>query len=194
MAVDPKADEAPPVEPVLAGAGAAVVPEPPTPAGAVNDSEGAAFTADELALEPVAGACAVLEAIAAGPAAIGPAVAEPAVAEPEAPELVAPEPEAPVFGAPEPVLVEAAETGFELGALVRVTPVESPAGGFPVGELTPGTSPTGLIAFLMPVAATSFEDVLGEVTLAGSGDLEGVAPLIGTPTGLEVPADAGIAR
>ena len=207
MAVDPKADEAPPVELMLAGA-AAVVLEPPTPAAAVNGSEAAALAADKLALEPVAAACVVPELPAvAGLAATEPAGAEPAAAEREVLELVAPEPEAPGFVAPEParggaansMLVEPAVPGIELVALVRVTPVESPAGGFPVGELTPGASPTGLIVFLMPVAATSFEDVLGdgvlgEVATTGPDALEGVALLIGTPTGLEVPADAGIAR
>ena len=223
MAVDPKTGEVPPVEPVFAGAGAAV-PETPVPTAAVNDSEAVELAAGELALEPMAAACTVLEPLAAGPAmgrpaaagptATGPAETWPAetgpaatgpaetgatVAEPEAPELVALEPEAPGFEAPEPVFVEAAVTGFELGALARVTPVESPAGGFPVGELTPGASPTGLIAFLMPVTATSFADVLGdgvlrEVASAGPNALEGVTPPIGTPTGLEVPADVGMAR
>jgi hypothetical protein len=169
-----------------------------------------------LAAEPVAAAPAaeppIPKAVAVDPKAdeappVEPMVAGSAAAVPEPPPrsaaavigteavalLVALAPEALELATPEPDFVEAAVTGFELVALVPVTPVESPAGGFPVGELTPGANPTGLIAFSVPVAATSLDDVLGEAARAGAEALEEVAPLIGTPTGLEVPADAGTA-
>jgi hypothetical protein len=166
---------------------AAPAAEPPASRAVAVDSE-----ADEA--PPVA-------PMLSGPAA--------AVSEPPTPAAAVNGSEAVALGANEPVLeptvagfplaerpaTAPAVAGFELAALVRVTPVESPAGGFPVGELMPGTNPTGLIGFLMPVAAGSLDDVLCDVASAGTGALEEVvAPLVGTPTGLEVPAGAGIAR
>ena len=190
----------------------AAVSEPPTSAAAVNGSEAVALGANEPVLEPVVTGFPLAERPATAPAVAEPRELELAATELKVPmfvalevagpEVVAPGPEVLGLVAPKParggaadsILGDAVVAGFELVALVRVTPVESPAGGFPVGELTPGANPTGLIGFLMPVAARSFDDVLCDVASAGPDALEGVAPLIGTPTGLEVPAGAGVAR
>ena len=131
---------------------------------------------------------------------VNPGAAEPAAPEPgAAAALSATVAEVAEPGVAGPEVAEPVVTGLEVVGLGRATPVETPADGFTAGELTLAATPTGLIAFLVPVAAMSLDDVLGEgalreVALAGPAALEGVAPLIGTPTGLEVPADAGIAR
>jgi hypothetical protein len=91
-----------------------------------------------------------------------------------------------VAGCEDPVAAEPA----------RADPTESIADGFAAGEFPPAATPTGLIAFLVLVVAASFDDVpddgaLREAAPAAPDTFEGVVPPVGTPTGLEVPAEAG---
>jgi hypothetical protein len=68
--------------------------------------------------------------------------------------------------------------------------------GFVADELPPAARPIGFIAFLVPVVAASFDDVPNDGALRGAARaapdaFEVVALLVGTPTGLEVPVEAG---
>jgi hypothetical protein len=135
---------------------------------------------DPVAAEPVAAVPVTTESVPE-PAASDPALAEPTWVEPA---VIEPAPAEPAVA--EPVATEPA----------RADPAEPIADVFAAGEFPPTATPTGLIAFLVPAVAASFDDVpdddaLREAAPAVPDTFEGVILPVGTPTGLEVPAEAG---
>lgn len=82
--------------------------------------------------------------------------------------------------------VDAAGTGAGAGAAVAVAVAAAPpVNGFAAAESSPEATPTGLEVFLAPATAASELDALRGAALATPEALDGLAPLIGTPTGRE---------